>query len=150
MPPRAPRRRRPTARAQQETLDTLERWIATPTDELRREAWELAQRAGLETPAGCAAAAAYFTGGSLAPAGGPFVPPPAGVHCAMAGTAAVVAAVGTDPAQLGEVAGAFVAQGVEIVRRLGGWDAALTGAKAAYDEQLQLHESASRPPAPPR
>jgi hypothetical protein len=129
-------------------LSATERWIAQPSDENRRFAWEMAQQAGLDTPVGCAAAAAYFTGGSITPPGIPFVPPPAGLHTIMASTAAMLAAVTTDPMRIGEVAAALVQQGLELVRRLGGWDAAIVAAKQTYDQQAYLHAESSKPPQP--
>ncbi|MBV9879073.1 MAG: hypothetical protein JO180_01190 [Gemmatirosa sp.] len=132
--------------AQRSALAAAERWIAQPTDEHRRAAWDIAQVAGLDTPAGCVAAAIYFTGGSITPPNGPFVPPPAGIHATMASTATLLAALATDPEHLREVAGAFAQQGVEIVRRLGGWDAAAAVARQTFDAQAYQHAEAAKPP----
>jgi hypothetical protein len=138
----------PPTTAQLAALAATERWITQPNDEHRRAAWDAAQAAGLDTPIGCAGAAAYFSGGSITPPGVPFVPPPAGLHATMASTAALLAAVTTDPVHLAAVASAFVQQGLEVVRRLGGWDAALVAAKQTFDQQAHLHGEASKPPAP--
>lgn len=145
-PPPAPL---PPSPAQVAALAATERWITQPTDEHRRAAWEVAQAAGLDSAVGCAGAAAYFTGGSITPPGVPFVPPPAGLHATMASTAALLAAVTTDPARLVEVATALVQQGLEVVRRLGGWDAAIGHAKQTFDQQAYVHAEASRPPTLP-
>ena len=59
------------------------------------------------------------------------------------------AAVATDAERLGEVATAFIAQGFEVVKRLGGWDAALVSAKQTFDTQAELHAEASKPPKLP-
>lgn len=132
-----------------ETLAAVERWIAQPTDEHRRAAWALAEKAGIDTPAGAAAAAAFFTNGSLTPLGGPFVPAPAGLHTTLTFAAVLAAAVATDAARLKEIASAFVAQGLEVVKRLGGWDAALVAAKQTFDHQAEVHAEASKPPKLP-
>ena len=132
-----------------DTIAAVERWIAQPTDENRRAAWALAEKAGIDTPAGAAAACAFFTNGSLTPVGGPFVPAPAGLHTTLAFAAVLSAAVTTDAAQLKEVASAFVAQGVEVVKRLGGWDAAVVQAKQTFDHQAEVHAEASKPPKLP-
>jgi hypothetical protein len=139
----------PPSPAQVAALAATERWITQPTDEHRRAAWDAAQLAGLDTPVGCAAAAAYFTTGSVTPPGGPYVPAPAGLHVTMASTAALLAAVATDPARMHEVAGVLVQQGLEVVRRLGGWEAAAGAAKQVHDQQLFQHAEASKPPKLP-
>src|SRR5277367_4061671 len=56
-------------------LAATETWIAQPTEENRRAAHEAGKAADFGTPAGCAALAAFFSGGSLAPAHAPAVPP---------------------------------------------------------------------------
>ena len=61
----------------------------------------------------------------------------------------LLAALQTDPARLREIAGVFAQQGVEIVRRLGGWDAAIVAARQRFDAQAQLHAEASKPPTLP-
>ncbi|GLC25020.1 DUF6931 family protein [Roseisolibacter agri] len=147
-PPAGPPPAPPTP-AQVAALSATERWIAQPSDENRRFAWELAQQAGLDTPVGSAAAAAFFTGGSITPPGVPFVPPPAGLHATMAATAAMLAAVMTDPMRIGEVSAALVQQGLELVRRLGGWDAAIGTAKQTFDQQAYVHAESSKPPQLP-
>lgn len=139
----------PPPTAQHAALAAVERWVSQPTDDHRRAAWDAAQVAGLESPAGCVAAAVFFTGGSVTPPHGPFVPPPAGVHVIMVSTAALLAAVATDPGRLAEVAGAFASQGAELVRRLGGWEAAAGVAKQTYDTQAYEHAEASKPPVLP-
>ena len=131
-----------------ETLAAVERWIAQPTDDNRRAVWALAEKVGIDTPAGAVATAAFFTNGSLTPPGGPFVPAPAGLYTTLASAAVIAAAVATDAERLAEVATAFIAQGYEVVKRLGGWDAALVAAKQTFDAQAQLHAEASKPPKP--
>src|SRR5512138_1066655 len=56
-------------------LDATEKWIAQPNDENRRAAMKAAETAGFGAPAGCAALAAFLSGGSLAPPDAPPVPP---------------------------------------------------------------------------
>ena len=56
-------------------LEAARAWVIDPRDEKRRATFPAAEAAGLGTPAGCAAAAAYFSGGSLAPANLPVVAP---------------------------------------------------------------------------
>ena len=132
-----------------ETLAAVEQWIAQPTDDNRRAVWALAEKVGIDTPAGAVATAAFFTNGSLTPPGGPFVPAPAGLYTTLASAAVIASAVATDVERLGEVASAFIAQGLEVIKRLGGWDAALVSAKQTFDAQAELHAEASKPPKLP-
>src|SRR5947207_9939431 len=47
-------------------LAAAEKWVSDPTDENRRAAYAAAEKAGVGTPAGCAALGAFLSGGSLA------------------------------------------------------------------------------------
>lgn len=133
----------PPSPAEAAALAAVERWIAQPTDEHRRAAWDAAQAAGLETAVGTAAAAVYFATGSLAPVESPMaVPPPPGAHATFAAGAAMLAAAETDAMRLAEVAGAFITQGVEVVRRLGGWEQAAIAARQHFDAQREVHARA--------
>src|SRR5581483_7205956 len=60
---------------QQAALQIAERWCVAPSEELRRSAMEASEKAQLKSPAGCAALAVFFSGGSLAPPNVPAVPP---------------------------------------------------------------------------
>jgi hypothetical protein len=139
---------KPVPPAAHAALDAVERWINQPTDEMRRAAWTAGQAAGLESPAGSAAAAAYFSAGSVAPADAPLVPPPPGLHSFMIG-AAVTLAAASNPEHLDALARAFLAQAVEIVKQLGGWDRATAASRDYYEAQRVQHEHASAPPASP-
>jgi hypothetical protein len=56
-------------------VQAAERWVADPSEANRRAAQAASEAAGLGTPAGCAAMAAFWSGGSLAPPEAPVVPP---------------------------------------------------------------------------
>src|SRR5262249_59462974 len=56
-------------------IQAAQRWASEPTEENRRSALAAAEGAGFGTAAGCCAAAAFWSGGSMAPAGLPLVPP---------------------------------------------------------------------------
>jgi len=105
-------------------LDATERWITQPTDDNRRATMRAAEAAGLDSPAGCTALAAFLSGGSLGPAETPPVPP-GELLTAKAITGAVVsAAVSGDATQAPERFQAFIAQGLDVVTRLQLWGAA--------------------------
>ena len=131
-------------------LAAVERWISNPDDDSRRAAWAAGERAGLETAAGCTAAAVFFTSGSVAPAEVAAVPPPAGVDRMLVGNAVALAAA-TNPAHFEALAGAYVAQGLEVVKQLGGWDKAVALSREHFQAQHDRHVRASAPPpASPR
>src|SRR4051794_38440831 len=56
-------------------LDAAEAWVADPSEENRRAAQAAAEAAGYGTPAGCAAVAAFWSGGGLRPPHRPALPP---------------------------------------------------------------------------
>src|SRR5437867_5930132 len=56
-------------------LEAVDKWLAEPDDDKRRETMNAAKLARFDTPAGSAALAVFFSGGSLAPADAPVVPP---------------------------------------------------------------------------
>jgi hypothetical protein len=102
-------------------LDATERWVTHPTDENRRAAFAAAETATLATPAGCAALAVFFSGGSLGPADTPAVPP-GEFMTAKAITGAVMAsAVCSEPERAPEKYRAYISHGLEVVKRLALW-----------------------------
>lgn len=56
-----------TGPKQEAALEGAEKWVREPGDEARRAACDLSDQAGLTTPAGLAAMAVFYSGGSLAP-----------------------------------------------------------------------------------
>jgi len=126
-------------------LAAVEQWIANPDDDRRRAAWAAAQAAGLETAAGCAAGAVFFTSGSVAPADVAPVPPPAGIDRMLTGNAVGLAAA-VHPQHFEALAGAYIAQGLEVVKQLGGWDKAITLSRDHFRAQQERHALTSTPP----
>ena len=59
-------------------------------------------------------------------------------------SAAIAAAAASDAAHVDQVTQAFIAQGLEIIKRLGGWDQALPAAQQRYDAQAQEHARAQQ------
>ncbi len=108
----------------QAALDATERWLSQPTEANRRPTFELAEQAGLGTPAGCAALATFFAAGSIAPVGAPDVEAPEfGAARAVAG-GIVLSAVSPPPAEAPKRFKQFVAQGLEVAQRIKLWPAA--------------------------
>ena len=103
-------------------LDATERWIVQPTEEHRRAAMTAGEAAEFGTAAGCAALAAFMTGGSMAPPDNPAVPPPEFMTAkAVAGsvTLAAVAKPDQTKAQFSD----FVKIGMEVADRTKLWAA---------------------------
>jgi hypothetical protein len=138
----------PTA-AVHAALGAVEQWIVRPDDDARRAAWDAGNAAGLDTPVGMAAAAVFLSGTTIAPAHLPPIPPPPAAALPMIGGAVLLAgAMNEDATQIPPTLAAFAAQGLEIVRRLGGWDAAVQQAYATHMRALEDYERATAAPAP--
>jgi hypothetical protein len=104
-----------------EALRAAEAWVADPTEENRRLARPAAEAAGYGTAAGCAAAAAFWSGGSLAP---PDLPPVApGEHLTAHGAASAVmlAAVASEPETAPDKSREFLRLGLEVAEGAHPW-----------------------------
>ena len=133
---------KPATREVHATLAAIERWIVRPDDETRRAAWDSGNVAGLDTPVGMVSAAVFLSGTSVAPANIPPVPPPPGAAMPIVAGAILVAGSVNEVAEnIAPTLAAFAAQGLEIVKRLGGWDAALAH---AHETQLRLEQEHAR------
>ena len=105
-----------------ELLGMVEQWIATPDEPQRRAIWAAAQSLGIKHPVTLAAAALYFSGGSIADAeGAAAVPAPPGMVATFVAATVTVSTLQGPPEQMDERVRASVAQGEEIVSKLGGW-----------------------------
>ena len=80
-----------------------------------------AEAAGLDTPAGCLAVAAFFSGGSIAPEGLPPVPPSEPMTGTAVAGAVKLAAVLKDPARAPEKFAAFLKLGSEVAEGKNRW-----------------------------
>ncbi len=100
--------------AEQAALQAASRYAQTPSEEHRRAAGAAAEAVDFATPAGCAAVAAFWAEGSLAP---PDLPPaPAPEHLTPTGivNAVVLAAVHRDPENADEKYRRFLALGLNV------------------------------------
>jgi len=108
-------------------LEATEKWIAQPSDENRRAAKAASDVAKLETPAGCAGLAAFFSGESLGPPDLPPVPPGPYLAAKAVSGAVNLAALGGDPKETPDKFKTFVAQGVDVTKRIKLWEAPKQG-----------------------
>jgi hypothetical protein len=117
-------------------LGVVEQWITAPHDATRRDAWEAAQALGLDHPIALAAAAVWFSGGSIAPAGAATaVQAPPGMPANFVAAAVAGASLPGDAALLPERWRGSVAQGLEIITRLGGWAVSVKYARQEFEGQ---------------
>jgi hypothetical protein len=102
-------------------LQAAEKWVANPSEENRRAAFPAAEAAGFGTPAGCAAVAAFWSGGSLGPPNVPAIPP--GEHLTAQGVAGAImlAPVQTEPEKAPEKYRKFLALGIEVGNGTNRW-----------------------------
>lgn len=114
----------PDAAAASLALAAAEQWIAQPTDQHRRAALAAAEVAGSRTPAGCAGLAAFLSGGSIAPAGAPDTAAPPFLAAKVVTGGVILAAAAPSAAQSTERYRLFIAQGIEVGRRIGLWASA--------------------------
>ena len=99
---------------QQAALQVAERWCLAPSEELRRAAMVASEKAQLKSPAGCAALAVFFSGGSLAPPDVPAVPPAEDLTARTVVGAVLMAAVVSEPEKAEQKYQRFVDQGVAL------------------------------------
>jgi hypothetical protein len=97
-------------------LQAAEKWTVDPSEENRRAAMPAAEAAEFKTPAGCAAVAAFWSGGSLAPPNAPVVPPSEYLTAHGISGAVMLAAVQAEPQKAPEKYRKFMAQGIEVAK----------------------------------
>jgi hypothetical protein len=102
-------------------LAAAEKWASDPSEDNRRAAQAAAQAAGLGAPAGCAAMAAFFSGGSLAPPNAPVVPPGEHLTAHAAAGAVMLAAVLVEPQKAPEKYRKFFAVGIDVGNGVNKW-----------------------------
>ncbi len=100
-----------------EAIDAADRWAADPNESQRRAAETAAIAAGLGTPAGCLAMAAFWSGGSLAPAGLPEVPPGDAFTAKGVAGALLLAGVIADPEKAPRTYQRFLKLGLEVAEQ---------------------------------
>ncbi|MCL1076803.1 Twin-arginine translocation pathway signal [Parashewanella spongiae] len=65
---------------EKQAIDAAESWVFNPDESSRRLAEKTAAAAGLETGAGWAAQAAFWSGGSMLAVDAPIIPPPSNLY----------------------------------------------------------------------
>lgn len=102
-------------------LQAASAWVVDPTADNRRAAMQAAEAAGFGTPAGCAGAAAFWSGGSVGPPNVPAIPPGEALTAQGVTGALLLAAVQAEPAKAPEKYRKFLAQGIEVAQGASRW-----------------------------
>lgn len=104
-------------------LAAVQAWVDQPGEEQRRAAMPAAEAATFGTPAGCAALAVFFSGGSLAPPDCPKVPPDEKLTARTIAAAVVLGILTAEPDKADEHSKVFVAHGIEVGSAPAPWEA---------------------------
>jgi len=100
--------------AEARALAAARSWVDEPSQAGCYEAWEAAQAAGLETPAGLAAAAAFFSGKTMSPPDLPPTRPPDSLTGETVHSALLMAATAMEPSEAEAALGEFLKQGTAL------------------------------------
>ncbi|WZP00787.1 hypothetical protein EP7_002438 [Isosphaeraceae bacterium EP7] len=117
-------------REQIDAQAAAEAWVSDPSEPNRRAAQAAADLAGLATPAGCAAVAAFWSGGSLGPPDVPAIPPGPYLTAHGAACAVILATVTTTPEKAPDAFAADLALGLEVAAGKHPWPEAPRQASA--------------------
>jgi hypothetical protein len=105
-------------------LNAAEKWVTEPKEETRRAAQKAGEEAEYGTPGGCAATAAFFSGGSISLPGLPEVPAQEH-HCGhFAACAVMLAAVVKEPEKALDKHKAYLKVGGEVAAGTNKWKGA--------------------------
>ena len=99
-----------------EVLVATENWVRRPTEENRRAAQQIAERAGTDTPSSWAAMAAFWSGDNMAPTGAPTVTPDDALTGRAVAGAVTAAAVQFEPQYAPDRFHSFTAIALDIAR----------------------------------
>lgn len=106
-----------------DALEAIKTWIAEPTDANRRKAMRHGEAVKFDVPAGCAALAAFFSGGSIGPPDRDAVPPPPNVAGKIISGCVLLSAVFTEPEKADDKLKEFARHGLEVADKTQLWTA---------------------------
>lgn len=102
-------------------LEAAESWVRTPEQWRAYAAQTASEEAGLTSPSGCAALAAFLAGESLSPPNVPVVAPPVHVAGVVAAAAATLASQRRRPAEAGARLASILALGFAVAAGTDSW-----------------------------
>ena len=97
-------------------LAAVHKWLLDPSEENRRATQAAYEAADLGTPAGCAAAAAFWSGGSMGPKETPVVPPPDYLTGHGVASSLMLAGVQKEPEKFKQKYTSFIERGLAVAR----------------------------------
>jgi hypothetical protein len=109
----------PAAPEWNKALAAAERWVTEMNEESRRAAGEAAKEAELANAAGCAAMAAFYSGGSIAPPDAPVAEPAPEVCPQLAAGSILASALTPNPLEAPARYRRFIEQGLGLYRDRG-------------------------------
>ncbi|HAF13949.1 MAG TPA: hypothetical protein DCK99_09680 [Blastocatellia bacterium] len=98
-------------------LADVDKWLAEPNEENRRAAMKAAERVEFGTPAGSAALAVFFSGGTLGPPDAPVIEPQKYLTPNAVVGSVLLAALLKEPEKAEQKYQAFIAEGQKIAAR---------------------------------
>ncbi len=102
------------APAEARALQAAQSWVDQPSQDGCFKAWEAAEAAGVETSAGLAAAAAFFSGKTMSPPDLPPTQPPESLTGECVGNALLMAAMATEPSKTEPTLLGFLKEGTAL------------------------------------
>jgi hypothetical protein len=111
----------PPCEKAKKALTAADTWLLAPNDENRRAAMAAAENAGFGTPAGSAALAVFFSGGSMGPANVQAVAPPETLSPQAVSGAVMLSAVMQEPEKMVEKQRRFLAHGFDVALGKSRW-----------------------------
>jgi hypothetical protein len=106
---------------QLKAIEAAERWTREADEEARRACLPAAQAAGFGTPGGCAALAAFLSGGSMTPAEQTAVPPAEHLTGQLAANGILLVVVLREPEKAADKYRRLLALGLEVARGTNRW-----------------------------
>ncbi len=104
-----------------DSLQAAEGWVIDPNEEHRRKAEATATVSGLDSPAGCAAMGAFFSGGSLAPPNVPEVPAAGHLTGHVVSGGVMLGGVRTEPEKAPEKYKKYLEVGLQVADGTARW-----------------------------
>lgn len=104
----------PLSKGEVQCLDRAEAWVYAPSDPLRRACLPAAEALAFQGAAAYAALAAFWSGGSIGPEGGPDVLPSPQLAPIGVGASLLLAAAAGDPAQADDTFRDILVRGIDI------------------------------------
>ena len=97
-------------------LVAAEKWVSEMSEEARQAAGPAAREADLNTAAGCAAYAAFVSGGSMVPSDMQPLPPPDNLTAQLVAGSVLASSIAPDPSKAPEKFRLFLEQAQELYR----------------------------------